>query len=140
MDFIEKCRKVSFRIQCLECSLEIETPAMLRQHIAETNRQHLISSLAHSNPVSLFYKVHMCLHPRMHVCTHAHTHTESHTHFSKGLFIPCHRILVGYYGFMLVFHVSVYPSVCHSPSVFSFPDDDLSECQWIFAKLVCALI
>ena len=33
---------------------------------------------------------------------------------------------------------SVHPSViCHSicPSIFSFPDDNLSKCQWIFTKL-----
>ena len=46
-------------------------------------------------------------------------------------------IVVGYYGFTLVVHVSVrpsiHPSVC--PSVFSFPDDNLSKYQWIFAKL-----
>ena len=33
---------------------------------------------------------------------------------------------------------SVCPSVCRSyvrPSIFSFPDDNLSKCQWTFAKL-----
>ena len=37
--------------------------------------------------------------------------------------------------------LSVCPSVCPSlvrPSVFSFPDDNLSKCQWVFTKLdVC---
>ena len=32
-------------------------------------------------------------------------------------------IVAGYYGFMLNAHVS------------SFPDDNLSKCQWIFTKL-----
>ena len=39
---------------------------------------------------------------------------------------------------------SIIPSVSLSyvrPSVFSFPDDDLSKCQWIFTKLgVCMYI
>ena len=40
--------------------------------------------------------------------------------------------MAGYYGFTLV--VSVHPSVVR-PSVFSFPDDNLSKYQWLFAKL-----
>ena len=43
-------------------------------------------------------------------------------------FIPRHTIVAGYYGFTL--DVSVCPSVR-----FSFPDDNLSKHQWIFAKL-----
>ena len=50
------------------------------------------------------------------------------------LFIPRHTIVAGYYGFTLVVRVSVRPSV-ERLSVFSFPDDNLSECQWIFTKL-----
>lgn len=51
MDFMEKCSKIPFKVQCLECSLEIQTALMLRQHMAETNRQHPVSSLADCNPV-----------------------------------------------------------------------------------------
>ena len=54
MDFIDKCKRVPFKVQCLECSLEVETALMLRQHMAETNRQHPVSSLCESNPVSFF--------------------------------------------------------------------------------------
>ena len=44
------------------------------------------------------------------------------------IFIPCHTIVAGYYGFTL--------DVCAGPSVrFSFPDDNLSKRQWIFTKL-----
>ena len=43
-------------------------------------------------------------------------------------------------GGVLWYHVG-YPCVCPSairPSVFSFPDNNLSKCQWIFTKLgVC---
>ena len=53
MDFIEKCKKIAFRVQCLECSLEIETTMMLRQHMAETNKQHPVSSLADCNLVGV---------------------------------------------------------------------------------------
>ena len=46
------------------------------------------------------------------------------------IFIPHYSIVVGYYDFMLVIHVSVHlslhPSVVH-PSVFLFPDDNLSK-------------
>ena len=44
----------------------------------------------------------------------------------------------GHYSFTLVVRVSgrvsVRPSVIR-PFVFSFPDDNLSECQWIFTEL-----
>ena len=39
-------------------------------------------------------------------------------------------VVAGYYGFTLVVHESVRPSVR-----FSFPDDNLSKHQWIFTKL-----
>ena len=55
------------------------------------------------------------------------------------LFIIPHRTIVaGYCGFMLIVRVSLHPSICLSyvrPSVLSFPDNDLSKCQWIFTKL-----
>ena len=55
--------------------------------------------------------------------------TQTHIFF----FVPCHTIVVGY-AFTLVVCVSVHLSyVC--PSVFSFPDNNLSKFQWIFAKL-----
>ena len=44
------------------------------------------------------------------------------------LFIPCHTIVAGYYGFTLDVRVSVRPSVVR-------PDDNLSKLQWIFTKL-----
>ena len=57
-------------------------------------------------------------------------------------FIPHHTIVVGYYGFTLVLHVSVclspHPSVVHL-SVVTFPDDNLSKCQWIFTKLAMCI-
>ena len=40
----------------------------------------------------------------------------------------------GYYGIMLAVHVSVYQSVVRQ-SVFSFPDNNLSKCPWMFTKL-----
>ena len=54
------------------------------------------------------------------------------------LFIHCHMIVVGYYGFTLVVRVSLCQYIYHSsipPSLFLFPDDNLSEYQWIFTKL-----
>ena len=45
-------------------------------------------------------------------------------------FIPRHTIVAGYCGFILVVFLSV---IC--PSIFSFPDDNLSKLQWIFIKL-----
>ena len=44
------------------------------------------------------------------------------------------HLLYLYYGFMLDIRVSVHLSVVH-PSVFLFPDDNLSKHQWIFTKL-----
>ena len=50
----------------------------------------------------------------------------------SSIFISHHKIVVGYYGLTLAVPVSVHLSV------FSFPDDNLSKCQWIFTKLgVC---
>ena len=51
-----------------------------------------------------------------------------------GLFIPCHMIVAGYFGFTLVLHESVRPLVLYL-SAFSFPDDNLSKYKWIFSKL-----
>ena len=56
------------------------------------------------------------------------------------IFIPSHKIVGRYYGFMLVGYVSSRLSVhlslcCLCPSIFLFPDHNLSECQWIFTKL-----
>ena len=54
------------------------------------------------------------------------------------LFIHCHMIVVGYYGFTLVVRVTLCQSIYHrsiNPSLFLFPDDNLSEYQWIFTKL-----
>ena len=42
-------------------------------------------------------------------------------------------IVAGYYDFTLAFCVSV--CVFARPSVFSFPDNDLNNYQWIFTKL-----
>ena len=50
------------------------------------------------------------------------------------LFILRHTIVAGYYGFTLVVRVSVHPLYVR-PSVFLFPDDNLSKRQWIFTKL-----
>ena len=51
------------------------------------------------------------------------------------LIIPCHTIVAGYYGFTLDVRVSVCPSIVRPSVRFSFPDDNLSECQCIFTKL-----
>ena len=54
------------------------------------------------------------------------------------VFIPRYTTIAGYYGITLAVRVSVRLSVRLSyvrPSVFSFPDDNLCGCQWIFAKL-----
>ena len=64
------------------------------------------------------------------------------------LFIPHHTIVAGYYVFTLDVRVSIrlsveWMSVClfvHPSISISFPDDNLSKHQWIFTKLVCALI
>ena len=42
--------------------------------------------------------------------------------------------MAGYYSFMLVVRVSVRRPFVR-PSVFSFPDDNLSKCKWIFTKI-----
>ena len=55
-------------------------------------------------------------------------------------FIPRHMIVAGFYGFTLDVPVSVHPSVVNSFVHILFPNDNLSEHQWIFTKLVCALI
>ena len=62
-----------------------------------------------------------------HLCIHAFMHQSVRA--SITLFIPCHSIVAGYYGFMLDVRVSV------RPSVFFFSDDNLSKHQWIFTKL-----
>ena len=49
--------------------------------------------------------------------------------YGSTLIIPRNKIVAGYYGFTLVVHVSI------RPSVFSFPDDNLSNFQWLFIKL-----
>ena len=50
------------------------------------------------------------------------------------IFIPRHTIVTGYYGFTLDVHVPVRPSVIRPSVRFSFPDDNLSKHQRIFAK------
>ena len=52
--------------------------------------------------------------------------------FVSVVFIPCHTIVAGFYGFMLDIRVS---SVVHPSLRFSFSDDNLSKHQWIFTKL-----
>ena len=51
-------------------------------------------------------------------------------------------MMSGYYSITLVVRVSVrgsvHPLVVRS-SVFSFLDDNLSKCQWIFTKLVMCI-
>ena len=42
--------------------------------------------------------------------------------------------MVRYYGLTWAVHLSVHQYVAR-PSIFSFPDDNLSKCQWIFTKL-----
>ena len=66
-------------------------------------------------------------------------HVQKATHF----YTPPHdsgRVLCYHVGCPCVrvsIHLSIHLSVV-SPSVFSFPDDNLSNCQWIFTKLgVC---
>ena len=49
--------------------------------------------------------------------------------------IPRRIIVAGYYGFTLVIRVSVRPSVARTSVRCSFPDDNLSNYQWIFTKL-----
>ena len=50
--------------------------------------------------------------------------------------IPCQAIVAGYYDIMLAVRVSVCLSI--HPSVYSFLDDNLRKCQWIFTRLgVC---
>ena len=41
-------------------------------------------------------------------------------------------MVVGYYGITLAVHVSICLSI--HPSIFSFPDVNLSKCQWNFSK------
>ena len=57
------------------------------------------------------------------------------------IIIPCQAIVAGYYDITLAVRVSVCLSVHPSvvcPSVYSFLDDNLSKCQWIFTRLgVC---
>ena len=55
------------------------------------------------------------------------------------LFIPCHMIVAGYYGFALDVRVSACPSVVRPSVYILFPDDNLSRHQWIFTNLVFAL-
>ena len=46
--------------------------------------------------------------------------------------------MAGYYGITSVVRVSICMSVCRTsvhPSIFSFPDHNMSKCQWIFTKL-----
>ena len=54
------------------------------------------------------------------------------------IFISRYTIVAGYYDFTLVVSVSVHLSVCllyYCSSILLFPDNKLSECQWIFTKL-----
>ena len=61
--------------------------------------------------------------------------------FYSILFISRHTTMAGYYGIILAVCVSAHLSVCLSvicPSVFLFPEDNFSKCQWIFTTLgVC---
>ena len=50
-------------------------------------------------------------------------------------FIPRHTIVAGYYGITLVVRESVRLPLVRT-SVFSFPDDNLSNFQWIFTKWI----
>ena len=59
---------------------------------------------------------------------------------SKNIFfVPRHTIVADYYGFTLTVRVSVRPHVVR-PSVFSFPDENLSRYKWILPNLVSALM
>lgn len=53
-DMIKKCEKISFSVQCLECLMDIENPASLRQHLLETNNLHVVSVLSDMNVVDVF--------------------------------------------------------------------------------------
>jgi len=54
-DFMMKCKSVAYTVQCLECSLLIQSPASLRHHIRETNSQHIVSSLTDSSLVCIHF-------------------------------------------------------------------------------------
>ena len=76
------------------------------------------------------------------------TYGKYSTNIFFWIFIPRHTVVVGYYGFTLVFPVSIHPSICPSVLhlsvrqyfIFSFPNNNSRECQWNPPNLVCALI
>ncbi|XP_045158331.2 E3 SUMO-protein ligase ZNF451-like isoform X2 [Mercenaria mercenaria] len=45
-DYIRKCKKIAFQVQCLDCGMDILTPADFRDHQNETNNFHMMSALA----------------------------------------------------------------------------------------------
>lgn len=53
-DLISKCSKVAYTVQCLECGMLIETPAILNHHIRETQNQHIVASLTETSLVDVF--------------------------------------------------------------------------------------
>ena len=55
-------------------------------------------------------------------------------HLDIYIFIVGHMIMAGYYGFMLVFLMSVICLSVVRPFVFSFPPDSLSNSQLIFSS------
>ncbi|XP_060551929.1 uncharacterized protein LOC132713376 [Ruditapes philippinarum] len=55
-DIITKCNDVAYKVQCLECGISIETPAILKHHARETQNQHVVASLTETSLVDIFAK------------------------------------------------------------------------------------
>ena len=52
VDFMARCSKKPYSVQCLECGLLMETPACYRNHMLETQNQHVVSAFTEANVVS----------------------------------------------------------------------------------------
>lgn len=53
-DFIRRCKKIPFHVQCLDCDEYIANPALMRQHERETNKQHQLAALTSETVVDVF--------------------------------------------------------------------------------------
>ncbi|XP_053380506.1 uncharacterized protein LOC123559910 [Mercenaria mercenaria] len=53
-DMISKCNKVVYTVQCLECGMLMETPAILKHHMRETRNQHIVAALTETSLVEVF--------------------------------------------------------------------------------------
>ncbi|KAH3831735.1 uncharacterized protein LOC127877871 isoform X2 [Dreissena polymorpha] len=78
VDFMARCSKKPYSVQCLECGLLMETPACYRNHMLETQNQHVVSAFTEANVVDTFAE-----YLASYSCTSCHRLLDSNTDGKK---------------------------------------------------------